>query len=336
MFLLPLLLTFAAPSVKAEAGRVVIAGIETKTGTVAVVQDKRSDETPMLGVWTTEDKSLTFTPRFAFEAGVTYRIVIADQLDTTFTLPASTAAPGKVDIIHPQADKLPANLLRFYIHFDSEMKQGQAAKHLSLLNADGKAVAYPFLQLDEELWSDDGKRFTLLLDPGRVKKELRPRQELGPVLEEGKKYTLVIGRDFQTQTGKPLAAEVRKTFTVTAPFDNALDPSKWKVFVPKVGTRDVVEIKFNVLLDHALLARVLTIETAAGESVAGTVTFDTDDTHWRWTPKTVWPAGDYRIVIQNVLEDVCGNRIGAAFDAVIGEVGARRLKEPTKLSFVVK
>ena len=38
----------------------------------------------------------------------------------------------------------------------------------------GQAVADPFLELDEELWSTDGRRFTLLFDPGRIKRGLKP------------------------------------------------------------------------------------------------------------------------------------------------------------------
>ena len=38
-------------------------------------------------------------------------------------------------------------------------------------------------------------RFTLLFDPGRIKRGLKPAQRrVGPVLEEGKSYTLVIDR----------------------------------------------------------------------------------------------------------------------------------------------
>jgi hypothetical protein len=41
------------------------------------------------------------------------------------------------------------------------------------------------------------------------------------------------------------------------------------------------------------------------------------------------------LVIDDVLEDACGNRIGAAFDAVLGQVGARQAKEPTLIPFKI-
>ena len=61
----------------------------------------------------------------------------------------------------------------------------------------------PFLELDEELWSPDGTRFTLIFDPGRIKRGLKPREEVGPVLEAGKSYSLVIDRRLARRIGKP-------------------------------------------------------------------------------------------------------------------------------------
>ena len=69
------------------------------------------------------------------------------------------------------------------------MSRGMAYEHIRLLGADGKAVAAPFLVLDEELWDYEGKRFTLFFDPARVKRELRPHKELGRALKEVRSCT---------------------------------------------------------------------------------------------------------------------------------------------------
>ena len=87
----------------------------------------------------------------------------------------------------------------------------------------------PFLELDEELWSPDGTRFTLLFDPGRVKRGLKPREELGPVLEAGKSYSLVIDRDWLDASGNSLKAGFRKTFRVGPPDETSPDPKTWTV-----------------------------------------------------------------------------------------------------------
>ena len=91
------------------------------------------------------------------------------------------------------------------------MSRGEAYRHIRLLDGAGKPVDTPFLELDEELWLRDGTRFTLLFDPGRIKRGLKPREELGPVLEAGKSYQLVIDRDWLDAEGNPLKTEFRKT-----------------------------------------------------------------------------------------------------------------------------
>jgi hypothetical protein len=94
--------------------------------------------------------------------------------------------------VYPTSSKLPENHLRFYVHFSAPMSRGEAYEHLRLLRKNGEPVYLPFLEIGEELWDKSGMRLTLLFDPGRVKRGLKPREENGPVLEEGEEYTLVI------------------------------------------------------------------------------------------------------------------------------------------------
>lgn len=325
-----LLMLWQAPPPDVSAERIVISNATATTGTVTVVRPNAADEIAMLGTWTTAAGRLTFTPRFPFEPGTEYRVVLADST-FTFSLPKPADAPGTLVQIFPTAKALPANALRFYLHFDRPMKQGQGHAHFELLDAKGVAVANPFLPIDEELWSDDDKRLTLYFDPGRVKQELTPRREQGPILVTGNEYTLVVRKAMRTATGQPLTADVRKSFTVVAPYETALDPAKWPITIAK----NSVEVTFDRILDHALALRCLTIQNANGDAIPGTPTTDRDDTVWRFAPKQPCPAGRYRLVIHGVLEDICGNRIGTPFDAPLGEIGARHQKPPTKIEFSI-
>src|SRR5262245_16243020 len=164
---------------------------------------KDQDRPALLGTWRVEGKTVTFRPRFPFSAGVQYRAVYnpaglptpaRDQaaVEKLFRLPRPQTPPTTVSQVYPTGNKLPENQLKFYIHFSAPMTQGNAYKHVRLLDEKGKEVKWPFLELEEELWNNDGTRFTLYFDPGRIKRGLKPREEVGPVLVEGKKYTLVI------------------------------------------------------------------------------------------------------------------------------------------------
>ncbi len=134
------------------------------------------------------------------------------------------------------------------------MSRGEAYSHIRLLNAAGRAVADPFLELNEELWSGDGRRFTLLFDPGRIKRGLKPREEVGPVLEAGKSYTLVIDRQWPDAHGNPLAGEFRKSFRAGPPDQESPSPRDWKIQAPAAGTRHPLEVSFPEPLDTPWLA----------------------------------------------------------------------------------
>ena len=77
-------------------------------------------------------------------------------------------------------------MLRFYLEFDRPMPRGDVYKYVRLLNEKGDKVPLPFLEIDDELWNADQTRLTLLIDPGRIKKEVKPRIDLGPVFEAGR------------------------------------------------------------------------------------------------------------------------------------------------------
>ena len=76
--------------------------------------------------------------------------------------------------VYPSANRLPENTLRLYVHFSGVVARGGVYSRFKLVRDDGKAVLRPFVELDEELWSEDGLRLTLLFDPGRVKRGQTP------------------------------------------------------------------------------------------------------------------------------------------------------------------
>src|SRR5690606_27713562 len=133
-------------------------------------------------------------PRFGFEPGLIYSAKLA--LPNTqpqwkvFELPADIPAETTtITAVSPTRDKLPEKSSRIYLQFSAPMSQGRSYQYLRLFDQTGEEVADPFLEVPQELWSGDGKRMTVLLDPGRVKQGLKPREEIGPVLIPGRQYT---------------------------------------------------------------------------------------------------------------------------------------------------
>lgn len=305
---------------------------------------------PLLGTYRVADGVLRFEPRFPLEPGIPYRAEfdqvrlheVAQSLSPgqgkdgpapakTARLTADFMAPPRpmqpstsVTAVFPSRSTLPENLLRFYIHFSAPMGRGEAYRHIRLLDGSGKPVADPFLELDEELWSGDGKRFTLIFDPGRVKRGLKPREEVGPVLEAGKSYELVVDDGWPDAGGRPLLSGFRKAFRAGPPDDASPDPKTWSVRPPAPETRDPLEVRFPEPLDRALLDRLLAVRDGADKPVHGTIAVTDEETAWRFIPAVSWRPGEYRLVIGTELEDAAGNSIARPFEVdAVGPITQR-------------
>lgn len=298
-----------------------------KVFTVTVSTDAAAGRIPPVsGRYRVEGPRLIFTPKYPPRPGLTYRAEVFGGEDektrTTvkqeISIPKPTADANRTVTealrIYPTADVLPENHLRFYIYFSQPMTRGAAYDYLQLLDAKGKPVEGAFLELGEELWDPARKRFTLLLDPGRIKHGLKPREELGPVLFEGKQYTLVVKRTWQDVEGQSLKADLKKTFVVGRPQDKPLDVKTWKVSQPVPGEISLVSVKFPQPLDHALMERLISVVDDKGQPVPGQVFVCNAERQWNFKPQSAWNPGKYQLVVDTVLEDSAGNRIGQAFE----------------------
>jgi hypothetical protein len=304
-----------------------------------------AEQPAVLGSYAVVDSVLRFEPRFPLARGVRYLAVFEPS-----ALPALSGAPGgppaavrqtlllpqprraeaaAVAHVFPSADRLPENLLKFYLHFTAPMSRGGVYQYIHLVGPGGKEVDVPFLELDEELWDSEGRRLTLFLDPGRIKRGLKPREEAGPVLEEGKAYTLVIDRAWPDADGEPLWLDYRKTFTAGSPDDVCPDPQKWQIDAPPAGTTAALAVTFPEPLDHALLQHSLRVTDAEGRSVAGQTQVRRGETAWQFTPEQPWRTAAYRLVIDTRLEDLCGNRIGRPFEVDLFRPIQRKIQSET-------
>jgi hypothetical protein len=201
-----------------------------------------------------------------------------------------------------------------YIHFSAPMGRRGGLEHVHLLDEDGDEVRGPFLPLDADFWNDDRTRYTVFFDPGRVKQGLTPREEMGPSLEAGREYTLVVDAAWLDGDGLPLREAFRRTFRVGPADERPLDPDAWRIAPPKAGTRDAVVVTFPEPLDHGLLLRAMGVASGLGVPIDGDVGVEAHETRWLFTPADPWPAGEHQLVVLSILEDLAGNRIGRAFE----------------------
>jgi hypothetical protein len=281
----------------------------------------------VLGSYEINDDRVRFTPRFPPVRGQAYSVrfngpalpipISNVVVDTTIEIPRTQSAePAHVTAVYPSTDRVPMNLLRLYVHFSAPMSTGGAYRRIHLLDANERIVEDAFLVIagEQELWDPDHRRLTMLFDPGRIKRDLRPNEELGLPLRDGQNYTLVIDSTWTDANGNAIAAPYRKRFSV-GPADRALPrTSDWQVTAPVAGTRSPLTVSFPESLDHALLLRLLAVRTSAGQTVAGQAMVGANEQSWSFTPAGTWRAGEYAIDIGTDLEDLAGNNLRDVFD----------------------
>jgi hypothetical protein len=303
----------------------------------------------MAGRYQIVEQALRFEPQFPFEPGVSYRAIVRLNRLPGFNtgepplssvhrvpkpeLPSTTV----VSAVFPSADVLPENLLKFYVHFSAPMSGGRIYEHIRLLNEKGAPVELPFLEIDEELWNPDMTRLTLFIDPGRIKRGVQPLEEIGPALEEGKSFELVIDRAWRDAQGRALKADFNKRFRVGPPLREALDAAKWKITAPAAGSNAPLTVDFPWSMDAALAQRAIRVADPAGKVMAGDVSLAQNERRWTFAPAAAWRGGAHTLLIQSTLEDLSGNNIGKPFEVDLFERVERRVTNVTvKVGFEVR
>ncbi len=308
---------------------------------VFAVYTGTGDVPPLLGSYGIEAGSLVFRPSFPLSPGVQYRAVFhpsggGASIEKIFGEPSGHVAPtARVKQVYPSADVLPSNQLRLYIYFSASMSRGEAGRRIHMLDANGKVLPGVFLP-GEELWDPSFQRLTMTFDPGRIKRGLTSNEAMGPPIAEGKRYTLVIDRDWPDARGVAMVEGFRKTFRGGPAERNPPNPKQWRVTAPKAGTSQALLLNFPTPMNYPLLQRMLHVAGAQG-NVDGTASIGAQETEWRFTPREPWSAGNYQLIVDVTLEDLAGNHVGQAFDIDVFQHVTEHIATKTiSLPFVVR
>ena len=282
-------------------------------------------DTPIVGEYLVDGDAIEFRPRFPFDRGRPYAVRFdpgklptprrAAVVETTVSLPAPDLKPTTVvTAITPSAEVWPENLLRFYIHFSAPMSQRGAIGFVSLVDDKGQTLSDVFLEVNANLWNNDDTRFTVLFDPGRVKRGILPNIKLGRAIRDRGRYTIVIDPAWLDARGQPLKEGYRREVRVGLPIELPLTPADWRLSPPGAGTRDPLSVTFPWALDHALLANTITVYGPDGRPVSGAMSTEASETRWIFRPEAVWPRGPHQLRVLTLLEDPSGNQVGRAFE----------------------
>lgn len=272
------------------------------------------DAPAMLGSYEVTAQRLVFRPRFPLVPGLPYTVRF-EGIETMVTLPKAPAtATTVVAHVYPSAEDLPENQLKFYLDFSAPMSTGDAYQHIRLLDDSGGEVQRAFLVTAHELWDAQRQRFTLILDPGRIKRGLRANVEAGAPLRAGHNYRLTIDREWRDGDGNPLREPFEKPFRVIEADRTSPTPRAWRLTAPAAGTTEPLRIDLNEPLDRALLEDLLLVLDHRAELVPGQIEIAAAETQWLYRPSRPWRSGRYTVHVNTKLEDRAGNNLRRLFD----------------------
>jgi hypothetical protein len=296
---------------------------------------------PMAGHYDQKGTTLVFTPILPFAAGQSYLARLAVDLhgdaihELTFTTPSSHSARTSIEAIYPATDTLPENLLRMYICFSAPMSTGEAYHHVRLVDAGGTIVEKPFLIIDQELWDESRQRFTLLFDPGRIKRGIRANLEMGPPLQANNTYRLLVDHAWQDERGDELSSGYEKIIVVKNSERTKLTPEHWRIVEPLAGTNGPVVVTFDKPMDHFLALKYITVVDPLNEEVQGEAVVSSNDKIWEFRPHQSWVPGRYTLAISPHLEDAAGNNFNNPFDLDLSTESRVDSSKPILIDFEV-
>lgn len=210
------------------------------------------------------------------------------------------AAAAAVEV-HPAGPAVPENLLRIELRFAQPQRLPFAVDRVKLLDAQG--VPLEGALLDLALPGADGRRVSVLMDPGRVKRGAGPNRDAGRALQAGDTVRLVV------------EDRVVKMWAVTEAVSHALRPDAWQFEAPRAGSRQALVVDLREPISSTGESLIAVVD-AAGRRIRGQAALSHGDAVWTFRPAQPWRQGLHQLVLHPELEDPAGNRRCAAFEQV--------------------
>ena len=290
---------------------------------------------PLLGRWERTVGGAVFLPALPLPAGQGFALEWSGADGATrrheFRTTAATGAVPTVEL-RPTGVPLPANALKFYLHFSEPMERGVFLDRLRLHEIGGTEILGAFRET--ELWSPDGRRLTVWFHPGRQKAGVNLNLEEGPVLRAGTCCRLVVSGAWRSAAGVALGSDRSFEWQV-GPADHAVPTlAGFRSDLPAVGSREPWVVRSAEPLDPGVLAGALSIQRA-GHDVAGRAEAAPDGCSWRFIPAAAWLSGDHELQADPNLEDLAGNSLVKPFEVDLTGAGVSP-SAPLTRSFILR
>ena len=288
------------------------------------------------GKYEVDGDTLCFVPTYPFISGTSYTVLVhhslveaaaTSELDDfdpfTITRPSDDVMEPAAFVVevHPNAEEVPRNLLRFYSSLLGPDERRLRRRPRARRRRGNPRTAARSAPPDgpRALGPRPDTRATVLFDPARIKRGLAPHREAGYPLREGATIEVVVDAGFADAHGRPLADEFVRRYRVVGDVRRRVEPAEWEIEAPGSGTRDPLVVRFDRPLDHALLQRCLAVVDAEAAHLPGRVAVPDGERSWEFTPAAEWPDARCALVVDTTLEDLAGNSVARVFDRELAD-----------------
>ena len=300
---------------------------------VQMMNDQSSAD--ILGQIRNNGDTIFFDPLVPFTRGLHYKIVADTTIVGQIEVPLSNSEAPQLLSFYPTSDTVPENLLKVYLRFSQPMEEGHSLSHITVLH-NKDTLKGTFLDLQPELWNNEGTILTLWLDPGRIKRDLIPNKELGAPLKSGENYILVIDGNWRSKAGKPTREGIEKRLVVISRDERSPVSDQWQLTLPSAATTEPLVIDFNESLDFSLANESIFVVDNNSNPIKGIIELSNEETQWKFSPEKGWIKGNYFIKIESRLEDMAGNNLNRVFDRDITKRTQNVEKEFFEKPFVIR
>lgn len=302
---------------------------------LADANGEAQSEQSMLGKYLIDDKYVIFQPRFPLIKGRNYLIQFnyEEAYRQLITVPSETVLqPAQLLAYYPSSEVVPENWLKLYLYFSVPMRKGEALAHIHCYDETGNEIKTPFLDIGEELWDKEGKRLTIWLDPGRIKRYLHPNVQQGKPLAAGTTLRILIDEDWKDANGQKLDKQVDINYQIVEADRHKPKAEQWGFIYPE-SAQAPVEIDFKESMDHALLMSRIVILNEAEQMLDGQIALQEQESRWMFYPDEAWLPGTYTLRISTRLEDLAGNNLRRVFDRDVTAQNEQSQDAPVYLDF---
>jgi len=277
--------------------------------------DGKAAPVPMSGLYSLEDKKLSFVPYNELSGGqqfIAYYYTDKDTFQQHIAIPTSNIEKPLAEVveIYPKTSHIPRNILFFHVRFSQSMREDiEAFQYIKVL--DSKGAEIPKVWRERSYWLDDRKLLVLMVHPGKVKRGISAKIPF----KKGQAYSIYVDPTIEDRYSRPITAAFKKQYHTVAE-DYQVPKILFPQFeLPQVETKKPLVMAFSESMNHAsIIDGVTIVNKNTNSTIKGQFSCNETDSSYVFIPQEAWKATEYEVVFNYKVSDLANNRLHRLFE----------------------